>query len=202
MAGRELRIGVDFDNTIVCYDSVFYRMALADELIPADLPREKRAVRDHLRAIGREDRWTAMQGLVYGERMAEAKPFPGVHEFFSACSSKKLPVAIISHRTRHPIVGEPCDLHAAAYRWLETNGIVDLVPRDAIHFHETRQAKVLQIREMACTHFIDDLPEFLAEPLLPPELNRILFDPTRAVAEKAGLTVAASWAEIRNIFGA
>jgi len=202
MAGREFRIGVDFDNTIVCYDDVFYRMALAEQLIPAELPPDKTAVRDHLRAIGREDRWTAMQGLAYGERMAEAKPFFGVREFLSACSLKAIPVAIISHRTRQPIVGEPCDLHAAAYRWLEANGIVDLVPREAIYFRETRQEKVTRIRETGCTHFIDDLPEFLAEPLLPPDLHRILFDPARVAREKAGLTVAASWAEIQSIFGA
>ena len=202
MAGRELRIGVDFDNTIVCYDEVFYRMALADELIPAELPRDKTAVRDHLRATGREDRWTAMQGLVYGERMAEAKPFPGVHEFLSACALRAFPVAIISHRTRQPIVGNPCDLHAAAYRWLEVNGIVDLVPRDAIYFRETRDEKVTRIRETGCTHFIDDLPEFLAEPMLPADLHRILFDPAQVVREKAGLTVAASWSEIQRIFAA
>src|SRR5437762_14376029 len=116
MAAPELRIGVDFDNTIVCYDEVFHRIALAEALIPADLPRDKMAVRNHLRATGREDRWTAMQGLVYGERMAEAQPFPGAREFFSACAEKLVRVAIISHRTRQPIVGNPCDLHAAAFR--------------------------------------------------------------------------------------
>jgi hypothetical protein len=202
MAGREFRIGVDFDNTIVCYDDVFYRMALAEQLIPAELPPDKTAVRDHLRAIGREDRWTAMQGLAYGERMAEAKPFPGFREFLSACSSKAFPVAIISHRTRQPIVGQPCDLHVAAYRWIEANGFMDLVSPDAIHFRETRQGKALRIREAGCTHFIDDLPEFLAEPLLPPNLHRILFDPARIVVSKAGLTVVASWTEIQSIFDA
>ena len=200
MAGPELRIGVDFDNTIVCYDDVFHRIALAEELIPAELPRDKIAVRNHLRAIGREDRWTAMQGLVYGERMAEAQPFPGVREFFSACAERAIRVAIISHRTRQPIVGEPCDLHAAAFRWLKENGFVALVPPDAIHFRETRQEKVSRVREAGCTHFIDDLPEFLAEPLLPPALCRILFDPAQVIRSKPGLTVAASWAEVRAIF--
>src|SRR6266513_186637 len=117
MADPELRIGVDFDNTIVCYDDVFYLIALAEKLIPVELRPDKIAIRNHLRAIGQEDRWTAMQGLVYGERMAEAQPFPGVREFFSACAAKSVNVAIISHRTRQPIVGDPCDLHAAAFRW-------------------------------------------------------------------------------------
>ena len=49
------RIGIDFDNTIVCYDDVFHEVAREQGLIPNDLPANKGAVRDHLRAIGRED---------------------------------------------------------------------------------------------------------------------------------------------------
>jgi len=41
MADPELRIGVDFDNTIVRYDDVFYRIALAEKLIPVELPPDK-----------------------------------------------------------------------------------------------------------------------------------------------------------------
>ena len=200
MAAAKLHLGVDFDNTIVCYDEVFHRLALAEGLIPASVPCDKTSVRDFLRAAGREDRWTAMQAVVYGERMPEARPFPGVLVFFRACAEQALRVSIISHRTRQPIVGEPCDLHAAAFRWLEANGLVDLVSRDAIHFLETRAEKVARIREAGCTHFIDDLPEFLAESLLPPALRRILFDPAHAVRSKPGLTVVSSWADVRAMF--
>ncbi len=200
MAAAELHLGVDFDNTIVCYDEVFHRLALAEGLIPTTVPCDKTSVRDFLRAAGREDRWTAMQAVVYGERMPEARPFPGVLDFFAACAERSLRVSILSHRTRQPIAGAPCDLHAAAFRWLEANGFVDLISRDAIHFRETRAEKVARVRETGCTHFIDDLPEFLAEPLLPPDLHRILFDPARAVRAKPGLTVVASWPEVRTIF--
>jgi hypothetical protein len=200
MAAVELHVGVDFDNTIVCYDEVFHRLALDEALIPSSLPCDKTSVRDFLRAAGREDRWTAMQAIAYGERMPEARPFPGVQDFFTACAERSLRVSIISHRTRLPIVGEPCDLHAAAFRWLEANGLVDLVSHASIHFLETRAGKVVQVGEAGCTHFIDDLPEFLAEPLLPRALRRILFDPARVTRAKPELTVAASWAEIRTIF--
>ena len=200
MAAAELHLGVDFDNTIVCYDEVFHRLALAEGLIPSSVPCDKTSVRDFLRAAGREDRWTAMQAVVYGKRMPEARPFPGVLDFFGACAQRALRLSIISHRTRQPIVGEPCDLHAAALRWLEQNGFVDLVSREAIHFLESRAEKVARVDQAGCTHFIDDLPEFLAEPLLPPALRRILFDPARAAGAKPGLTVVSSWAEMRGIF--
>jgi len=71
-----VRIGIDFDNTIVCYDTLFRQVALEQGLIPADLPENKGAVRDYLRTAGMEDRWTAMQGDVYGKRMNEACAFP------------------------------------------------------------------------------------------------------------------------------
>ena len=200
MAAAEIHLGVDFDNTIVCYDEVFHRLAVAEGLIPSSVPCDKTSVRDFLRAAGREDRWTAMQAIVYGKRMPEARPFPGVLDFFAACAQHALRLSVISHRTRQPIVGEPCDLHAAAFRWLEQNGFVDLVSHEAIHFLESRAGKVARVDEAGCTHFIDDLPEFLAEPLLSPALRRILFDPARAAGAKPGLTVVASWTEMRGIF--
>jgi hypothetical protein len=34
-----------------------------------------------LRALGKEDVWTELQGYVYGARMAEAEAYPGVLDF-------------------------------------------------------------------------------------------------------------------------
>ena len=34
-------IGVDFDNTIVCYDGLFHRVAVEQGLIPQKFPRVK-----------------------------------------------------------------------------------------------------------------------------------------------------------------
>ena len=86
MPFNSLLIGVDFDNTIVCYDTLFHKIALEQNLIPADLPQTKTHVRDFLRQEGKEDLWTEMQGYVYGKRMIEdAPPFEGVKAFFKAC---------------------------------------------------------------------------------------------------------------------
>ncbi|MBI2360879.1 MAG: hypothetical protein HYV04_18575 [Deltaproteobacteria bacterium] len=83
-----MRIGIDFDNTIVCYDQMFHRIALERGLIPASLPATKGHVRDMLRRMGREEEWTEMQGQVYGKRLHEAEPFPGVLEFFTLCRER------------------------------------------------------------------------------------------------------------------
>ena len=68
-----MRIGIDFDNTIVCYDDVFHKAASLQGLIPEGLPSSKNSVRDYLRKIGKEENWTRLQGTVYGSRMDLAK---------------------------------------------------------------------------------------------------------------------------------
>lgn len=196
-----VRIGVDFDNTIVSYDTVFKRVAVEQSLVPAEIPSAKSAVRDYLRKAGREDAWTAMQGLVYGKRMHDAEPFPGVLDFFRCCHAADLPLFIISHRTLHPIVGEKYDLHAAARNWLLEYGFTEFVPADRIHFEVTRHAKIDRIKAAACTHFIDDLPEVFSESGFPAAVHRILFDPQRAFTDATnGIFPAATWPEIGRHF--
>ena len=175
-----MRIGVDFDNTIVCYDALFPRVAR--ELGLAANAETKAGVREELQRARRENDWTELQGRVYGERMAEAEPFPGVIEFFKACREAGWEVAIVSHKTRQPVLGKPCDLHAAALRWLEERGFFDpagaALPRSAVFFELTRADKLARITALGCTHFIDDLPEVFAEAAFP-KIGRILFDPNR-----------------------
>ena len=109
-----LRIGVDFDNTIVCYDDLFHRLALERGLIHPSVPRDKTAVRDHVRENGQEDAWIEMQGHVYGDRMSEAVAFPGVEDFFETCAARDIETFIVSHKTRYPNRGGSADLHEAA----------------------------------------------------------------------------------------
>ncbi|MEO8040921.1 MAG: haloacid dehalogenase-like hydrolase, partial [Betaproteobacteria bacterium] len=109
-----MRIGIDFDNTIVSYDALFHRAAVDKDLVPTDLPPSKLAVREYLRQLGREPDWTELQGYVYGPRMGEAVPFPGAVDFFRWAHEQVLDVTIVSHRTRHPFLGPQYDLHEAA----------------------------------------------------------------------------------------
>jgi len=189
-------IGVDFDNTIVCYDDVFARVAREQGLVPPEAATSKTAIRDHLRSIGQEDRWTELQGTIYGPRMMDARPFPGVIEFFAACRAAGLPVAIVSHRTRVPYLGPRHDLHAAARDWLARHGFHDPagigLPGEQVFFEETKEAKLARVAAVGCTYFIDDLPELLAHPLFPAQVRRILFDPHGQHGTAAGID-APTW---------
>lgn len=189
-------IGVDFDNTIVSYDAVFPKLAVEFGLMQPGDAFGKTALRDFLRAAGREDEWTELQGRVYGERMADAQPFPGVLDFFAQCRSRGVAAQIISHRTEYPYRGPRFNLHDAARAWLDRN-----FPQHAgeIFFEFTKENKLARIESAGCTHFVDDLPELLAEAAFPAGAEPLLFDPKGDHAA-APFRRFASWREISEYF--
>lgn len=175
-----MRIGIDFDNTIVSYDELFHRVALERKLIPANLPATKLSVRDYLRQAGKEDTWTEMQGYVYGARMEQAIAYPGVIDFFARARAEGVFVAIVSHKTRHPFRGHPYDLHEAARGWVDKflSGRADaLIEADEVYFELTKSEKLARIVRLELDYFIDDLPEILLADDFPGGTGRILFDP-------------------------
>ena len=103
-----MKIGIDFDNTIVNYDKVFHKVALEQSLIKSNLAVTKTAVRDYLRSKGENDIWTKLQGYVYGQRMLDANVFPGFIDFIGFANSNNIEVLIVSHKTLYPYLGKKC----------------------------------------------------------------------------------------------
>ena len=174
-----MRIGVDFDNTIICYDGLFLSLARERGLVPEDLPANKTIVRDHIRAQGGEGDWILLQGLAYGVGIGGGTPFPGVREFFDGARKLGHELFIISHKTRYPHKGEQVDLRQAALGWLLENGFLDS-PESLgrnLFFASEREGKIQRISECECEFFIDDLPDFLAMPGFPAGTKLCLFDP-------------------------
>lgn len=175
-----MRIGIDFDNTIVSYDALFYKVAREKDMVSVNTPVNKVAVRDYLRKVGREEIWTEMQGYVYGARMDEAICYPGVLEFIQRAAKRGHELFIVSHKTKHPFLGVQYDLHAAARSWvtkhLQTDGVPLIAPAH-VFFEPTKEAKLLRAGQIGCQVFIDDLPEILLSEHFPPSAQRVLFDP-------------------------
>jgi hypothetical protein len=198
-----MRIGIDFDNTIICYDGLFQAVAREKNLIPAEVAADKGSVRDYLRKIGKEDHWTKLQGLVYGKYLHMAAPYPGIIDFLRFCREKGIPVYIVSHKTRHPYSGARYDLHESAYNWLKSRGFINvfdpMIPEKNIYFELTKRAKLERIEILDCTHFVDDLPEFLAETNFPEGVSRILFDPDDRHANEIGFDRTASWYDVAQL---
>ena len=199
-----MHIGIDFDNTIVNYDGVFYRVAVEQGLIPETLSENKIAVRNYLRSEGNEDAWTELQGYVYGLRMSDADFYPGFLDFLAWTKSFNIPVSIISHKTRHPFLGPQYDLHAAARNWIKEflhNKDEALISLDNVYFEITKEAKWARIKTTGSTHFIDDLPEILLSDSFPTTVERILFDPDKHHNDLADtLKTIHSWADLIKCF--
>jgi len=188
-----MRIGIDFDNTIACYDGVFHAAALQRGLIPAELGRDKNSVRDHLNGCGRNDAFTELQGYVYGARMNLVSPYPGFAAFIARARGAGHELFIVSHKTRHPILGPQHDMHAAARGFLAAHGLVgsetSRIDPEKVFFEPTKKGKVTRAAALRCELFIDDLPEILAMPGFPDGMRRILFDPENRFADAAdGMT--------------
>ena len=194
-----LLIGSDLDNTIVSYDEIFLRLAVEKQLVPEDFPADKVQIRNHLRAARKEDQWTLIQGLAYGSRMEEARPFAGALEFFAACKEAALSVSIVSHRSKFPYAGPAFDLHAAAKGWLEKHGFLQYIQPSAVFFETTFREKIAAITRLGCTHFIDDLPEVLLDPNLPSGLSRILFLPSKLHQPPDSVLVSESWSQLSEM---
>jgi hypothetical protein len=197
---RPVRLGVDLDNTIVCYDRLFHRLASERGLLPDSVAATKLAVRTHLRATGQEDVWTELQGAAYGARMGDADEFPGCIEVLRRALAAGIAVRIVSHRTRVPHSGAPHDLHHAAMQWLEGRGLVAdrgiALRRGHVHLELTRTAKCARIAALDCTHFIDDLPEVFDEETFPAATERVLFDPDGAHSDATAVRRIVGWEEI------
>lgn len=198
-----MRIGIDFDNTIVSYDALFHKVAIEKGVIPAHLRQTKLAVREHLRRSGQEDVWTEMQGHVYGARMEEAAAYPGAMEFLKWAARQGMSVFIISHKTRHPFIGPPYDLHSAARLWVDhhlRDGARALVKTQDVFFELTQEQKLDRIKAVACNYYIDDLPEVLLAPGFPEGTQRIMFDPEAHHDDVGPLKTMRSWQDILSYF--
>lgn len=175
-----MRIGIDFDNTIVNYDRLFHKIAVAQGLIADTVPANKLAVRDYLRRHQQEAKWTAMQGYVYGECMQEAECYPHVTQVLRSMKEAGYELMIISHKTKYPFLGKPYDLHVAARNFVvaslrDERGA--LFTDQQVYLETSKEAKLMRIATQQCDVFIDDLPEILLANDFPKKTQRYLFDP-------------------------
>ncbi|RDI48159.1 haloacid dehalogenase-like hydrolase [Aquicella lusitana] len=193
-----MRIGFDFDNTIVSYDALFHKVAMEQGAIDQTIPVNKLAVRDHLRATDREPIWTEMQGYVYGARMDEAQSYPDALKVMRRLKQVGHTLVIVSHKTKYPYLGKQYDLHEAARSWIEKHLRDEagrLIPADHVFFEITKEDKLSRIDQLDCDVFIDDLPEILLASLFPGKTRRYLFDPEQyhMNAHLPDIKVVSSW---------
>ncbi len=198
-----MHLGLDFDNTLISYDILFRKLALEQGLIPEEIESNKNAVRDYLRSVDREDEWTKLQGEVYGRRIMEAPPYPGMKQALQSISGLNIPLTIVSHKTKTPFMGKQWDLHAAARTWLTKHEMHAYLGPNISHeqtfFELTKQEKCDRIVAVGCTHYVDDLPEILE--MLPDTIIKIHFSPEEYPVSNKDWLVMRSWDELLTLLG-
>ena len=194
-------IGLDFDNTIVCYDRAIAELAKDIPNLPTDLAHTKLALRDYLRSESREEQWTAFQGTLYGPGMYLADPFDGAISAMQELEKAGHQLVIVSHRSIHPYAGPKYDLHAAARSWvakhLQSSGLFHGAGIESpINFLRTQEGKVKTIARLGCAVFLDDLPELLDASDFPAKTLGILFDPKGGLPGRPERLTVQAWTQL------
>ena len=199
--GRRPCIGLDLDNTIICYRRLFAEVAVLSGLVAPGFAGGKHELRTAIRALPDGERcWTRLQAEVYGERIMRARMMPGALDFVRRAVAASLPVVIVSHKTLRPAADpDGVDLREAARGWLEHNGFIaaDALSADAVYFEATRADKIARIRALGCTLFVDDLIEVFEDPAFPREVERLLIAEDGAAA--GDYQVVGSWRQVAEV---
>jgi hypothetical protein len=197
-----MRIGIDFDNTLIGYDDVFLAAARERNLVGSGFVGSKQAVRDAIRLLpDGELAWQHLQGHVYGKGIDRAVMFEGVDAFLRRCRAAGHGVFVVSHKTEYGHYDpDRVNLRAAAADWMEARGFFApdkyAIPRANVFFESSRAEKLRRIAALECVHFIDDLEEVLNDPDFPPGVNRVLFAGT---GPSPGLAICSNWQRIAEV---
>ena len=158
-----MRIGLDFDNTLVCFDDVFELESKNIGLMPENWRGSKQELKDELHGrSGGERLWQTLQGRVYGLGMKKAVLFPGVAAFLMRGRYRGDEIFIVSHKTEYGhFDSTKTPLRKAALDWMESRGFFEQsrfgLAKENVFFEKTRSEKVEQIAHLKLDIFIDDL---------------------------------------------
>ena len=190
-----MRVGIDFDNTIVNYDGVFHSVAITEGLIPPHIGNKKSDVQAYLHAKGKHDEFTWLQGLVYGKRIGLASVYDGFRDFLSFCHSNHVKVFVVSHKSKYPIIGKKYNLHTCALRFLQDNNLFDdgMLNEQNVFLEETLNGKIEKACDLNLDFFVDDLVKIVENDRLSSNTNTILFDPDKKHGRSIASSVASSW---------
>ena len=192
-------LGLDFDNTLICYDKLFHKLALEKNLINDKIPADKVSIRNYIRSQGNDEQFTILQGEVYGNRILEAGPATGMLSALQVIKNKKIKFKIINYKKKQTYKGPKYDLRKAALSWLDMHGFfantnLDLKLSD-VYFEDSKEEKVKKIHELGCTHYIDDLPEILE--MISDNVEKILY--RQKISEDIQFHKMTSWKQLAKI---
>ena len=167
--------GFDFDNTIINYDEIFYKVALKDQLIVKGLKKNKETIKKTIIKNKKISEWKRIQSIVYSQEISSAKPNKKLISIFRFLQKKKIKFYVVSHKTKFPYSGKKINLHKVSRNWLNRNifNKRNNLRKCKYYFEPTIKKKILRIKKLKITHFVDDLKIIIN--LLPSNIKKILF---------------------------
>ena len=174
-----INIGFDFDNTIISYENLFYKIAKDISDLPSEIKKDKNSIRNFFLESKKEDQFTILQGLVYGKEIMRATPTKNFLIILDRLfRQKNVKIFIVSHKTKYPYKGEKINLRDAATNWIENNLKINgklSINLNNIFYESTIEEKIDRIKQLKCNFFIDDLPSVILK--LKKGTTPILYDP-------------------------
>jgi thiamine kinase-like enzyme len=174
-----MRIGIDLDNTLICYDKVFTASAISCGLVTESWRGNKEQLRDYIRQLPNgEYKWQQLQGYVYAEAVVNAEAFPGVFRFLWRAKLKGYQLFIVSHKTKFAHHDSSKNLRTPALKWLKEKKYFDqslssLI--DEVYFLSTLEEKIEKFNKLNLDVLIDDLKEVIEHPLLEHKIKSFHF---------------------------
>ncbi len=196
------RVGIDLDNTIICYDEAFQVAAKKFGLIDKTTHLSKENLRNKIRRKeDGEKKWQKIQGYVYGKGISNAEIFPGFYRFLWRCYQNNVEVEIVSHKTKYGHFDtSKTPLRDASNDFLDDKNLINsniqLIKK--ITYTDSQTDKLDYIERNNFDWFIDDLVEVVDFMSIKGQKS-ILFSPNNQLSE-SHRKIASSWEEIENLF--
>lgn len=175
-----MRVGFDFDNTIVDHDPAF--TYLAGELFPGRDPKTtKNEVKEFLFREGSVKIWQEFQFKIYTFQTAGSRLMPGLFDAMNALvCDMSCEIFIVSHRSEFAVADRKRTrpLAEAATSWIQSSeiGAAKFFKDSNVYFELTLEEKIDRIRQLNLDFFIDDLEEVIGHKKFPEETYGIRLD--------------------------
>ena len=194
-----ITIGIDFDNTIITYDEIFYDLALEKKLITDKVKKRKSDIREEIIKKFGEDAFTLLQSDVYGKEILKAKIAKNAFETIKYFQDKGCKVLIISHKTKYPYKGPKYNLRDMALKWMKEKRFFDAnglnMRKIQVIFNETKEEKIKTIKSQGCDIFIDDLKSIVE--CVKDSVDAILFTNGKDLQKSTEYKICQNWLDIQ-----
>ena len=187
-----MRIGFDFDNTLIEYQDLFYKEALKHGFVKGEENPTKSIIRKHFVDIKKEEIFTQIQAEVYGRSIEKGIISNDLVSVMNKLHNEGHKIFIVSHKTIYPFSGQKYNLREAALKWLMKQIIYGKnkpINRENIYFESTKEEKIKRIEQLNIEIYIDDLLEIVT--MLNPNIVGLLYDPENKFL---------NWPEEKTIF--